>query len=375
MPVTELRVSNYRSIREIQLPMKPVNVILGPNGCGKSNLYNSIALIQAAVEGRLGEAIVAEGGLGSILWAGPRKSGPVRLTLQIAVEDFEYRLVLGLPQNERTLFNLDPQIKEEHLTLCEGKRRIAMLERKTGTCSVRAADGSWNRFDLQLIDSESVIAQISDPQQFPMLSGFARNVRRWRFYHSFRSDAASPMRQPQVGTRTFILAADGIDLAAALQTIFENGDDRGLQNSISDAFPGARLMIDRVGHGLEIAMRYPGMTRPLDARELSDGTLRYLALCAALLSPKPAPFIAINEPETSLHHELLPPLARLIKRVAGASQIWLTTHASVLADEVSSLTGSHPIALEKIEGATIRKGRPAKAAFSAAYDIEASSQD
>ena len=71
----------------------------------------------------------------------------------------------------------------------------------------------------------------------------------------------------------------------------------------------------------------PGLNRPMGAGELSDGTLRYLCLMAALLSPRPPPFLALNEPEMSLHPDLLGPLSRLIVEAAKNSQIWVTTHA------------------------------------------------
>ena len=86
--------------------------------------------------------------------------------------------------------------------------------------------------------------------------------------------------------------------------------------------------------------------------ELSDGTLQYLCLLAALLSPRPPTFLALNEPETSLHPNLLEPLARLIVAAARNSQLWVTTHSSGLADQIVRLSGSKPIHLTKLEGET-----------------------
>ena len=77
-------------------------------------------------------------------------------------------------------------------------------------------------------------------------------------------------------------------------------------------------------------MRQHGLLRPLGASELSDGTLRYLLLVAALLSPRAPTFMILNEPETSLHPDLLPPLARLIAKASQRSQVVVVSHAASL---------------------------------------------
>src|SRR6185503_6629816 len=100
---------------------------------------------------------------------------------------------------------------------------------------------------------------------------------------------------------------------------------------IEQAFPGGKLATSTDDGRFIVSLELPGMLRPMDARELSDGTLRYLCLLAALLSPRPPQVLALNEPETSLHPDLMAPLAKLIVRAARDSQIWLTTHSQRLA--------------------------------------------
>jgi predicted ATPase len=155
-------------------------------------------------------------------------------------------------------------------------------------------------------------------------------VRSWRFYDSLRTDAEAPARQMQIGTRTPVLAHDGRDLAAALQTIREVGDREALAEAVDDAFPGARLRVRKDGVRLGVELEQPGLLRPLDAAELSDGTLRYLLWIAALLTPRPPELMVLNEPETSLHPALLPALARLIARASQRTQVWIVSHAAAL---------------------------------------------
>jgi predicted ATPase len=160
------------------------------------------------------------------------------------------------------------------------------------------------------------------------------------------------MRHPQVGVRTPVLAHDGRDLAAALMTIWEIGDRRALEQGLDDAFPGAHLEVRSPEGRFSLYLHMPGLSRPMAASELSDGTLRYLCLLAALLSPRPPPFLALNEPETSLHPDLLEPLGRLIIRAAKDSQVWVTTHAEALARVVAERSRCQPVHLAKHAGAT-----------------------
>jgi len=151
---------------------------------------------------------------------------------------------------------------------------------------------------------------------------------------------------------TPILAHDGSDLAAALQTIMEIGDVDALHRGVERAFPGAYLRINTENGQFNVGMQMPDFQRPFDGKELSDGTLQYLCLLAALLSPRPPSLLALNEPETSIHPDLYESLAELIAQASNNSQVWITTHSRELADFILEYTGSAPIELEKVNGAT-----------------------
>lgn len=184
------------------------------------------------------------------------------------------------------------------------------------------------------------------------------HIRRWRFYDHFRSDAEASARQPQLGTRTPVLHHDGRDLAAALQTIREIGDAAALDAAISDAFPGTRLRIDfQQGGRFVVELRQEGLLRPLSASELSDGTLRYLLLVAALLTPRPPSLMVLNEPETSLHPDLLPALGRLIIAASQHTQVWVVSHASRLIATLEQHPECNAIVLEKQLGQTVIQGQ------------------
>jgi predicted ATPase len=177
-------------------------------------------------------------------------------------------------------------------------------------------------------------------------------VSSWRFYDHFRSDTDAPARQPQIGTHTPVLSDNGADFAAALQTIREIGDAKALDDAIDDAFPGASIEIIQSEGRFEVAMRQKGLLRQLKASELSDGTLRYLLLITALLTPRPPELLVLNEPETSLHPDLVPALSRLIQAAALTSQVIVVTHNHVLISALRQDADAQIIHLEKSLGET-----------------------
>jgi predicted ATPase len=177
-------------------------------------------------------------------------------------------------------------------------------------------------------------------------------MRAWRFYDHFRTDREAPARRPQIGTYTPVLASDGADLAAAIQTIIEIGNRDELDEMVEDAFPGAQLEVENLGGFFELLMRQHGLLRPLKTAELSDGTLRYLLLIAALLSPRPPALTILNEPEASLHADLLPPLARLIGRAAERTQIVVVSHTQALIVPLAGQGECRHFVLQKAFGKT-----------------------
>ncbi len=270
-------------------------------------------------------------------------------------DDYGYEFTCGLPVKSSSKFHRDPEVKAEAAWLGPLRRpSVTVLERDHGSLHARTADGERVHYPLALEPQETALAQVIDARRFPDLAGLRARLASWRFYHHFRCDADSPLRSPRPATRTVALASDGSDLAAALQTIVEIGDAAALAEAVDALHPGARLEIEDLDGfcSLEIRLGLPGLLRPLRARELSDGQIRFLALAAALLSPRPGELLAFNEPEASLHPDLLPGLAALLVRASRRSQVWVTTHSDALAEALGATTGETPLRLEIASGAT-----------------------
>ena len=304
--ITTLAVAGYRSLRDVRFELGPLTVVTGPNGSGKSSLYRAVRLLADVAQGQVVPSLAQEGGLSSALWAGPeifsvankrgeqpvqgtKRREPVSLGLGVSSAEQGYAIDLGLPSPGSRFFARDPEIKTESLwTGRTWRRGAAFAERHGPAVQVRDGRGAWRQFGRPLATYDSMLTHCAGGGETMDLLLFRESLRLWRFYDHFRTDTGAPARQRQVGTRTPVLASDGADLAAAIATIMDVGADDELAGAIEDAFPGTTLAVAVNDGAFEIEVRQHGLLRPLRAAELSDGTLRYLLLIAALLTPPAA---------------------------------------------------------------------------------------
>lgn len=379
--IETLAIGNYRSLRDLVVPLGQLTVITGANGVGKSNLYRALRLLAESARGGVVPALALEGGLDSMFWAGPEsfsrgmksgqvpvqggpKSGKTRLRLGFAGSGFSYAVSIGLPPSSGSdgrapsLFTLDPEIKAEHIWQGPCYRPASTLIDRKGPL-IRTREGrSWETLAQGMPTYTSMLSEVADPNRAPEILEMREYIKSWRFYDQFRTDRESPIRNAQISTRTPVLDHEGHRLAAALQTIREIGEREALEEAIDQAFPGARLTIDADANArFTIQFHQPGLLRPLTGAELSDGTLRFLLLAAALLTPRPPELLVLNEPETSLHPDLLPALASLIGKACEHSQVWVVSHAEPLVEALKEHPACLPVQLEKELGETVIKGQ------------------
>jgi predicted ATPase len=378
MRICEVSAAGYRSLRAIRFPVGGLTVFVGANGVGKTNLYRALQLLQASAAGTLARELASEGGMQSALWAGKRASNkPVRIKLAVGFSaatdregqaSFEYAVESGLiPQYEIEIglrvptaaaFPLEPQVKEERLTWHDGRRQLTLLEREGPSAFARDGNGKREPLGATLLASETALGALQDPGRFPDIDTVRRLMLDWRFYHDMRTDRDSPLRKPCLAVTTSTLASDGSDLAAVFATLVHIREDTAdLDRAIDDAFPGAKLVVPLPERAASFGLVMPDYPkRVFEASELSDGTLRYLALAGALLGYRLPAFVALNEPEVSLHPDLLEPLAHMIVRASERTQIWVVTHSERLSAAFASTGSVAPRAVIKRNGETWIEG-------------------
>lgn len=368
--ISVLSINNYRSLLDLRVPLGQLNVITGPNGSGKSNIYRALRLLAQTASGGVVKALALEGGLNSTFWAGPEtlskkmlqgeakiegsaRKKVVRMRLGFSTPELSYAISLGLPTPSSTVFSLDPEIKRECIWAGHCYRPAHLIVDRVGPLVKVRNRKHWEVVDHHLNTFDSLLSQIGTIKETPELIQVREFIRSWRFYDHLRSDKEAPARKTHIGTRTPVLSNDGEDLASALQTIKEIGDYEALDTAINEAFPGTTLVITpQEGGYLSVALAQQGLLRPLTCAELSDGTLRYLLLVAALLTPRPPKLLILNEPETSLHPDLIPALAKLILNASKQTQVWVVSHSNLLLNHIQQHSECQIIDLEKDHGQT-----------------------
>jgi predicted ATPase len=374
--LTTLAVENYRSLRSVVLPLGRLTVVTGANGTGKSSLYRALRLLADASRNGAIAALAREGGLRSTLWAGPETVGrsvregrhpvqgvartkPVSLQLGFGGDEFGYAVDFGLPTPHETQFNLDPEVKRESVWTGPVFKPASLLADRHGTrVLTRDETGAWAGEPDTIRPTDSMLSEFADPRRAPELLVVRERIRSWRFYDHFRTDISAPARESRIGTRTLVLGHDGGDVAAALQTIRESQYADALDEAVDHAFPGSRIDVVNADGRFDLRLHQHGLLRPLAAAELSDGTLRYLLWIAALLTPRAPELLVLNEPETSLHPDLLPPLAELIAQAARNTQLVVVSHSAPLIEALEKVAGElATVALVKEFGETTVLGQ------------------
>ena len=378
MTLSSVSIKGYRSVRKLYLPLRQLTVLIGGNGVGKTNLYRSIELLHAAANGTIAHEIVREGGLGSVFWAGGKNLSPdggfdpkyrtngyrvseksrVELEAKLDIDGFlaSYAIELGYPSPSDAAFPGEALIKTEAIDAQEGKRTVRLMERTNRAIWARDAKGAREVVDQHVLGSETALSSLRTGRA--EIGIVRQELSNARFFHGFRTDADSPLRRPTRAVTSPLLSSDGSNLAAVFATLrFIRGESVDLDAAVEAAFPGARLEVPRPEEFATFGVVFPQTPqRTFWAHELSDGTLQFLALMGALLSYRLPSFVALNEPETSLHPDLLPALAQTIVKAAERAQIWVVTHSTLLAEEIAARSGARPLEVFRDDDGTAIKG-------------------
>ena len=339
-----LELKGYKSIKEASLELRPLNVFIGANGSGKSNLVSFFNLLNHMMTGNLQGFVATSGGAHSLLHYGAKLTPQMEATLRFgpSTADFEYWMRLD-------------HAAEDTLILDE---RIAIREQHFRGPSIDKLGAGHKETKLKLV--------VPDPNdEWEAVRGevkvaFGLMLDQCRVFQFHDTSSTSNMRQNGDINRNRLLESDGGNLAAVLYKIQQTAPDCyqrivGTIRQIAPFFDNFNLAPSELNPNV-IQLRWRERDRDYDfgPHLLSDGTLRAMALVTLLLQPvKDLPsIIIIDEPELGLHPYALATLAGLLQSASVHSQIIVATESATLLDHFEP---EDVVVTERCKGETVFK--------------------
>jgi predicted ATPase len=324
-----LSIQGFRRLKDVGFSLRPLCVMIGANGTGKTSVLEVMSLLANSARGKLSSAITELSGLSSVLTYD--RVDDLRLSISMGVNNYEpldYALRLK-PQG------VAYSIADETLTQ---KRKIDMAPFRhidshgPDIKYFEVGQGKLMRPNWEHDPFETSLAQV--PKMFREPEEFRNRLASSTFYHVLNVDPRSPVRLPQPMQPAPLPGKNGEELVSCLFYLRETERDRfeAIEDSLRAAFPlFERLEFPPVAAGiLALAWRERGFSKPIYLHQLSEGTLRFLWLATLLQSPGLTALTLLDEPEVSLHPELLSLLADLLREASNRSQIMVATHSDRL---------------------------------------------
>jgi predicted ATPase len=353
MKILSLRVEGFRSFQDVEWKPGDLNIVVGPNASGKSNLLRILDMLSVSARGGLGKYIQREGGMEPLVWDGVAEAVRIRLKtsplgdsrdlrrdsltylleLQRLGKTTAYRIPEELLAN---FYPVETGEMEQPFKLLERSLQRAVIfdEQQHGLVAPEAS----------VAEEETLLSMAAGPfTANHLIAEYQREIAVWSVYQDLHTDRDAAIRQAAVSRVETRVAPDGQNLVSALHTLyqsdreFERDVDAAMRAGFGDEFE--KLVFPPAAEQrIQFGVRWKSLRREQPAADLSDGTLRFLFLLAVLANPNPPPLIAIDEPETGLHPSMLPIVAEYSSEAATRSQVLLTTHSPAFLDAFKEIT-------------------------------------
>ena len=346
MLINSLHLKNILSFKDTELELQPLNVLIGANGSGKSNLIDVIALLQA-VPNDLAGFLRRNGPTGDWVWNGPGREetlfDPAEIKATLGTVSSEYELQIFL-DNDRV----------SHLTESLGIVATEDRGKKYVRPVFRASSGHvrlWSVPPISTITNpdsmavkteigrdKSALSEIRAPGEYAALTVTARDFSEIKVYRNWHVGRNSPVRRPQPtdGDPNF-LEEDFSNLALVVNDLLGRRLEPSLNDYLKRFYETYESLHPRIfGNTIELIVNETGMNSALPASRLSDGTIRFIALLAILCHPEPPPLICIEEPEIAMHPDSQDLVVQLLCEAAERTQLIVTTHSPWLIDRLSA---------------------------------------
>jgi predicted ATPase len=332
-----IHIRGFRRLADVRLKLQPLNVIIGANGGGKTSLLDVFSLLAASASGKLKQTLSEYGGVDSCLTnlaclpEGKAKS--LAFELQMTVPNdapLDYWLVIGSQ-------GIAYEVIEEMLTQQRNPnpppfKHIQAYRNDIRYFDCKSTEPGLVRPTWEYDVTESALSQV--PNMFQHPEDFRKRLASSTHYHELDVGPRAPVRVPQPMREARLPGKSGEDLVSCLYTLRETDPDRFelIEATLKTAFPDfERLNFPPVAAGT-LALTWKNRTSrtPFYMHQLSEGTLRFLWLVTLLHSPGLTAVTILDEPEVSLHPELLSLLADLLREASERTQLIVATHADRL---------------------------------------------
>lgn len=357
--IHKLRLENFLSYgtegEEIEL--QPLNVLIGPNTSGKSNLIEAIGILKATpidllVPFRQG------GGVSEFLWKGKQENpvAKIRATVNYSKEIQPLRYELKFTVTKQRLDLIDESIENESYN----NTLITYYRYNSGYPDLRRENLYVNPLNIK--PDQSILSQKTDPDLYPQLSYLSTEFSNIGLYRHWQMGRYSEPRNAQkTDLPQHPLLEDISNLGLFLNDLKYRIGGRKIIEKLKKFYEQAEE-IDVIIYGgtVQIFIREEGMSQPIPATRLSDGTVRYLFLMALLLDPTPPPLICIEEPEIGLHPDILPTIAEMLIEASQRTQLIVTTHSDALVSALSEYPEAILVCERDEQGSHLRRLEPDK---------------
>lgn len=351
--VRTIQLNNFLSYGQNEeiIELGPLNVLIGPNCSGKSNLIEAFGLLQATPKD-LTAPIREGGGVSEWLFKGskgtpvaeinvtvncPDKFMPIRYRLSFTQVGQRFELVDEAVEDERpTTRNEDDVYFYYRYQRGNPVMNVRTIPSESGEAAEESRTKRYlRREDLDI--EQSVLAQRKDPDQYPELTYLANQFSKIKLYREWNLGRFTPPRLPQKAElpEDFLLE-DASNLGLVLNDLqHQAGIKQLILEKLSIFYEAVEDITTKIHGGtVQIFLHEKGL-KPVPATRLSDGTIRYLCLLTLLCHPTPPPVLCIEEPELGLHTDILPTIAELLIDASDKTQLIVTTHSDVLVSALS----------------------------------------
>jgi len=350
LKIKTIQIEGYRSLKNVEWQPGSLNIVIGPNGTGKSNLLRFLEMLSIAARGRLSRHVESAGGIKPLLWDGKAEAISCKLEVAVGEYDANKANICGdgliydfLLRQIGTGF--DYRVEREQLNAgnChswegEEKQNVYLQRVKNEGYIYNADEQKLAMPEEGIAGEELLLAVAASPfARCKPISYFQKQLASWAIYHDLYVHQESRIRQPAVSRYETAVAPDGQNLVSVLHTLYTGSRDFkfSIDNAMKAAFGNdyeELIFPPAADQRIQLRIRWSSLTHEQSAADMSDGTLFFLLLMTILNNPDPPALVAIDEPETGLHPSMLPIITEHAVDLAQRTQLIFTTHSSQFLD-------------------------------------------